>query len=109
MDKNRNPIDSGVVSKCEADDCTYNQEHQCKAGAIYFNVVEEKAHCYSYTTDKPQNASGLEESGQVAQCSVIDCFYNEVQGCVADAIAVSFSQGIAQCDNYVISDNDKQI
>lgn len=87
MTKNRNSIDSGVVSQCEANNCTYNQERQCNAGAIYFNVVEEKANCYNYTTDT-QPTSGTKEAGQVAQCSVIDCFYNEVQGCVADSIAV---------------------
>lgn len=107
MTKNRNPVDSGAVSQCTADNCLHNQEKQCNAGAIYFNVLEEKANCYNYTTDTQQTSE--KEAGQVAQCSVIDCFYNEVQGCVADSITVSFTDGIAKCDKYVISDSDKKI
>ena len=109
MEKNRNPVDSGIVSQCEANDCVYSQKDKCKAGAIYFNDVKGKANCYSFTTEIQQTAPGLEEVGQVAQCSVIDCFYNEVQSCVAKAIKVSFASGIAQCNNYIVSDNDKQI
>lgn len=108
MTKNRNPVDSGAVSQCTANDCAYNQKEQCNAGAVYFDVVEDKANCYTYTTNTEKD-SDLKEAGQVAQCSVIDCFYNEVQGCVADSITVSFSEGIAKCDNYVIAEGDRQI
>ena len=108
MTVNRDPVSSSVISQCEANDCTYNQEGQCNAGAIYFNSVEGKANCYTYTTDRsPQTDSGAKGAGQVAQCSVIDCRYNEVQACVADSIDVSFSDGIAKCDRYIISDNEK--
>ena len=102
----RDPISAGIVSQCEADDCTYNQKQQCNAGAVYFNFVDERANCYSYTTKKPQTVSGSKEAGQVAQCSVIDCVYNEVQACVADSITVLVSDGIAKCDRYVVSDSD---
>lgn len=108
MTVNRDPVSSGVVSQCEANDCTYNQHEQCNAGAIYFNVVEGKANCYSYTTDSPQETNlGAEGAGQVAQCSVIDCVYNEVQACVSDSISVSFSEGIAKCNQYVVSEDEK--
>lgn len=106
----RDPISAGIVSQCEADDCTYNQKQQCNAGAVYFNFVEKQAHCYSYTTEKPQKTvSGSQEVGQVAQCSVIDCVYNEVQACVADSITVLVSDGVVKCDRYIISDSDTQI
>ena len=108
MTVNRDPVSSSVVSQCEANDCTYNQKGQCNAGAVYFNFVEGKANCYSYTTDSPQQTnSGAQNAGQVAQCSVIDCFYNEVQACVADSVSVTFSDGIAKCDRYVVSDDEK--
>ena len=108
MTVNRDPVSSSVVSQCEANDCTYNQQKQCNAGAIYFNSVEGKANCFSYTTDSPQQtAPGAKGAGQVAQCSVIDCFYNEVQACVSDSISVSFSDGIAKCNQYVVSDDEK--
>ena len=108
MTKNRNPVDSGAVSQCGVNNCIHNQKEQCNAGAIYFNVLEDRANCYTYTTDT-QKDSDLKEAGQVAQCSVIDCFYNEVQGCVADSITVSFTDGIAKCDMYVIAEGDKKI
>lgn len=107
MDKNRNPIDSGVVSLCKADSCSHNDGDRCRAGAIYFNVVEENANCYTYTTKPKEPVPGVEGAGQVAQCSVIDCFYNEVQACLADTISVSFSDGIAKCNNYVVSDKER--
>ena len=107
MSVNRDPVSSGVVSQCEANDCTYNQDGQCNAGAIYFNFVEGQANCYTYTTDSSQQKSGAQNAGQVAQCSVIDCVYNEVQACVSDAISLSFSDGIAKCNQYVLSDNEK--
>ena len=107
MSVNRDPVSSGVVSQCEANDCTYNQDGQCNAGAIYFNFVEGKANCYTYTTDSSQEISGVQNAGQVAQCSVVDCSYNEVQACVSDSISVSFSDGIAKCNQYVVSDNEK--
>ncbi len=108
MSVNRDPASSGVVSQCEANDCTYNQQGQCNAGAIYFNFVEGKANCYTYTTESLQKTdSGAQNAGQVAQCSVIDCFYNEVQACVSDSIGVSFSDGIAKCNQYVVSDDEK--
>ena len=110
MTKTRDPISSGIVSQCEANDCTYNQKKQCNAGAIYFNFVNEQAHCYSYTTEELQETvSGLKQAGQVAQCSVIDCVYNEVQACVADSIMVSVSDDVVKCDRYIISDSDTQI
>lgn len=105
-DIDRDPINSAVVSQCQANDCSYNQQEQCNAGAVYFNVVEEQANCYTYTTeDLQQSASEVEEAGQVAQCSVIDCVYNEVQACVADSITVSFSN-IAQCNDYKVASSD---
>ena len=108
MTVNRDPVSSSVVSQCEANNCTYNQEGECNAGAVYFNSVEDKANCYSYTTDSPEQTDlGAQNAGQVAQCSVIDCFYNEVQACIADSIAVSFSDGIAKCNQYVLSDDQK--
>ncbi|MBE9043843.1 DUF1540 domain-containing protein [Pleurocapsales cyanobacterium LEGE 10410] len=108
MTKNRNPVDSGAVSQCTANNCLHNQEKQCNAGAIYFNVLAEQANCYNYTSDTQQTLE-TKEAGQVAQCSVIDCFYNEVQGCVADSITVSLTDGIAKCDTYVVADGDRQI
>ena len=108
MTVNRDPVSSSGVSQCEAKDCAYNQEGECNAGAVYFNSVEDKASCYSYTTESPQQTnSGTQNAGQVAQCSVIDCFYNEVQACVADSISVSFSNGIAKCNQYVLSDDEQ--
>ena len=104
---NRDPISSGTVSQCQADDCSYNnQQGQCNAGAVYFNVVEGQASCYTYTTDDIQQAaSEVKEAGQVAQCSVIDCAYNEVQACIADSITVSVSDNMAKCNDYKISDD----
>ena len=108
MTVNRDPVSSGTVSQCEANDCTYNQEKQCNAGAVYFNFVEGKANCYTYTTESVRETdSGAQNAGQVAQCSVIDCVYNEVQACVSDSISLSFSDGIAKCNQYVLSDNEK--
>ena len=107
MDKNRNPVDSGTVAICEADACSYNQQGQCNAGAVYFNVIERQANCYTYTTENSQSATpGAQEAGQVAQCSVIDCIYNEVQACIADSISVSFDN-IAKCNESAIAANDE--
>ncbi len=111
MTKNRDPLNSGIVSQCEANDCTYNQERQCNAGAVYVNFLAGKANCSTYTAEadnQQQTASGI-EAGQVAQCSVMDCFYNEAEACVADSIIVSFLNGVAKCDRYVVSDGDQQI
>ena len=102
----RDPISSAIVSQCQANDCSYNQQSKCNAGAVYFNAVEEQANCYTYTTeDLEQTTSGVEEAGQVAQCSVIDCVYNEVQACVADSITVSFDN-IAQCNDYKVASSN---
>lgn len=112
MIKNRDPLNSGIVSQCEANDCIYNQERQCNAGAVYVNFLARKANCSTYTTDTDnpqQTASGRKEAGQVAQCSVMDCFYNEAEACVADSITVSFLDGVAKCDRYVVSDSEGEI
>lgn len=108
MDKNRNPVDSGTVSQCGADTCSYNQQGRCNAGAVYFNVLEEQANCYTYTTKNLQPTTpGEQKAGQVAQCSVIDCIYNEVQACIADSITVSGEDNIAKCNEYAIAGNDE--
>lgn len=38
-----------VVSSCDMTDCTFNREQQCYAGAIQIAMVENMAHCATYT------------------------------------------------------------
>ncbi len=43
------PRDLGLVSRCNANNCTYNQGQQCTAGAIDITFMDALAQCYAYT------------------------------------------------------------
>jgi hypothetical protein len=39
---------TSIVGSCDVTMCTYNQQHQCKAGSIQVAFVEGMAHCATY-------------------------------------------------------------
>ena len=43
------PRDLGLVSRCNVNNCTYNQGQQCTAGAIDVTFMDALAQCYTYT------------------------------------------------------------
>jgi len=94
--------DLGLVSQCEAHNCTYNQGKQCTAGAIDISFMDALAQCYTYTQEPESSARFEVGAGDVSQCDVIDCTYNIGQGCKAEMIAVTFGDGVAQCATYTI-------
>lgn len=94
------PKDLGLVSKCDASTCTYNQDKQCTAGAIDVSFMDALAQCYTYTQEPDPVVQMGVGAGDVSQCDVIDCKYNVGQGCKAEAIAVTFVDEVAQCATY---------
>lgn len=92
--------DLGLVSKCDANNCTYNQGNQCTAGAIDVTFMDALAQCYNYTQVPESSLQVAVGAGDVSQCDVIDCTYNVGQGCKAETIAVAFADGVAQCTTY---------
>lgn len=95
------PIDLGIVSQCDAIDCTYNKGQQCTAGAIDVTFDSDLPKCYTYEPESLQLI--VMGAGDVSQCDVIDCTYNEGQRCIAVEITVSFKDGVAQCATYTAS------
>lgn len=93
-------IDLGLVSQCDVTSCTYNKGQQCTAGAVYVTFVDALPKCYTYTKEPESLAPVVTGAGDVSQCDVIDCTYNEGQRCIADEITVSFKSGVAQCATY---------
>ena len=92
--------DLGLVSQCEADTCTYNQDKQCTAGAIDVTFMDTLAQCYTYTQVQDPLVRVEVGAGDVSQCDVIDCTYNVGQGCKAEMIAVTFGDNVPQCATY---------
>lgn len=95
--------DLGLVSECDANNCTYNKDKQCTAGAIDVSFMDELAQCYTYTQEPVTTLQVTVGVGDVSQCDVIDCTYNVGQGCKAETIAVNFVDGVAQCATYTVS------
>lgn len=95
--------DLGLVSECDADNCTYNKGKQCTAGAIDVSFMNARAMCYTYTQEPDTTVHMGVGAGDVSQCDVIDCTYNVGQGCKAETIAVNFVEGVAQCATYTVS------
>ncbi len=95
-------MDSGFVSQCEAVNCTYNQEQQCTAGAIRITFASQLALCDTYTEEPEQVKQVRIEVGDVSQCDVIDCIYNQGQRCMVEFITVNFSDSMARCATYQI-------
>jgi hypothetical protein len=98
------PADLGLVSQCDVINCTYNEDQQCTAGAIDVTFVDALAQCYTYTTEEPTSSVQVGMgAGDVSECDVIDCTYNEGQRCTADSITVTFVDDKAQCATYTHS------
>lgn len=96
-------IDLGLVSQCNVTNCTYNQSQQCTAGAIDVSFMDKLAQCYTYTEQPVLSKQVRKGVGDVSQCDVIDCNYNEGQRCIAKTIAVTYQDDIAQCATYTVS------
>ncbi len=101
-------MDLGLVSQCEAINCIYNSEQQCTAGAVDVSFEDELAKCFTYTTsDTEEPVASLSVSlvgaGDVFQCDVFDCTYNEGQRCTAKSITITFRNNTAQCATYTTS------
>lgn len=95
-------MDLGIVSQCDAMNCTYNQEQQCTAGALRITFASELAQCYTYT-EEPERVEVVRiEVGDVSQCDAIDCTYNVGQKCMAETIVVSHPDEPARCATYVV-------
>ncbi|MGH2414074.1 MAG: DUF1540 domain-containing protein [Microcystaceae cyanobacterium] len=100
MVKTDNPTDLGTVSQCDASHCIYNQQRQCLAGALKLSFIDEFPQCYTYTEEPASEELVGMGVGDVSQCDVIDCIYNEGQKCVAQLITVSYLHNVAQCSTY---------
>ncbi len=101
-------MDLGLVSQCDAINCIYNSEQQCTAGAVDVSFEDELAKCFTYTTsDTEEPVASLSVSvvgaGDVSQCDVFDCTYNEGQRCTAEEVSVTFGNDTAQCATYTTS------
>jgi hypothetical protein len=95
------PIDLGIVSQCDVMNCTYNEGQRCIAGAIDVTFLDDLAQCYTYTTEEPSSSVQVARgAGDVSQCDLIDCTYNEGQRCIADSITVNLLDSVAQCATY---------
>ena len=97
-------IDLGLVSHCNVINCIYNSDQQCTAGAVKVTFDNNLPQCYTYTTSEPEPGAspsvGVVGAGDVSQCDVIDCTYNEGQRCMAESITVTFGEDMAQCATY---------
>lgn len=96
-------IDLGLVSQCDVINCTYNKGQQCTAGAVDVTFEDNLPKCYTYTKEPESLEPVVMGAGDVSQCDVIDCTYNEGQRCIAHEITVSFKKGVAQCATYTQS------
>jgi hypothetical protein len=77
---------------------------QCTAGAIDVTFSDALAQCYTYTTEERSFSLQVSKgAGDVSQCDVIDCLYNEGQRCRAETIAVTFMKGTAQYATYTLA------
>jgi hypothetical protein len=97
------PVDLGLVSKCDVINCIYNEGQQCAAGSIDVIFLDDLAQCYTYTILDKEELPGGVGAGDVSECDVIDCTYNEGQRCIADSITVTFVDDKAQCATYTHS------
>ena len=101
-------MDLGIVAECNAINCIYNSVKQCTAGAVDVSFEDELAKCFTYTTsDTEEPVASLSVSvvgaGDVSQCDVVDCTYNEGQRCTAESITVTLGNDTAQCATYTTS------
>ena len=101
------PIDLGLVSHCNVSNCIYNSDQQCTAGPVDITFQDNLPQCYTYTTlesedPKASASAGVVGVGDVSQCDVIDCTFNEGQRCTAESITVTFEENTAQCATYTV-------
>lgn len=54
-----------VVASCDVTMCSFNQQHQCRAGSIQVAFVEGMAHCATYTPSEGAIGIGSSDMRQV--------------------------------------------
>ncbi|MGH2414444.1 MAG: DUF1540 domain-containing protein [Microcystaceae cyanobacterium] len=67
------------------------------------SFIDENPQCCTYTEEPASEEVVGMGVGDVSQCEVIDCIYNEGEKCVAQLITVSSLQHGAQCATYKTS------
>jgi len=91
-------MDMPKVSKCNAEQCSYNGLHKCHAMAI--NVGgPEGAMCdtFAQTSAKCAGGSG---SGKVGACRITGCQFNDCLECVAPVVEVSLNSDRPFCQTF---------
>lgn len=94
--------DLGIVFQCKMTNCTYNHEQQCNAGGIRVTFRDTLAECYTYTQEPDSVKQVGVEVGEVSQCDVIDCIYNQAQRCLAETIVVNYLDDVPVCGTYTL-------
>ncbi len=88
--------DMPQVQDCTVDNCSYNAEHTCHAGAI--TIGGEHAHCGTFV--EISFRAGLDRTGVVGACHRAECRHNESLECTASAVRVGQGADAADCLTY---------
>ncbi|SHF80200.1 protein of unknown function [Jatrophihabitans endophyticus] len=81
------------VHDCAADDCAYNADAACHAGAI--TIGGDHAHCGTFINIEVRAAS--DRQGLVGACHRTDCTHNAQLECTAPTVSVGAGTDAADC------------
>lgn len=84
------------VMNCDVENCYFNREQQCRAGAI--TVGSEEPRCETFA--ESSSHSHVDEQAEVGACHVTSCRYNEQMLCDAEGIDVVVHRDHADCETY---------
>jgi hypothetical protein len=88
--------DMPEVQDCTVTSCSYNEEHNCHAGAI--TVGGDHAHCGTFV--EISFRGGLDRHGLVGACHRSDCRHNDKLECHAPGVHVGAGTDAADCLTY---------
>ena len=87
------------ISKCEEEDCTYNQQKSCHAIAINVGDPGGCAMCDTFFKGS-QKGGNQSVIGSVGACKEGDCTFNTMFVCSAESISIMQHGGHPDCATY---------
>ena len=86
------------IDKCDASECSYNQDNACHAMAITVGEASEP-HCDTFVSLETKGGVP-DEIGHVGACKSQECQFNQSLECTAEKISVSHKGSDVECMTY---------
>ena len=87
------------VTKCNVEDCAYNNERRCHARAITVGDADGSGHRCDTMMLSAEHCDRLEIAG-VGACRATNCKHNRDFECETDVVNVEIARGRAECKTF---------